>query len=203
MSTERYTALSPRREETTSTILDAAETLFAKRGFSGVSVRDIGQEAGVSHALVHRYLGSKHDIYLAVLRRNEDAIWKAAGDTNDLTTALSLMLREGLRHKAYVRIIAHSSLDGMPFDSTMGQFPASQRLAEIAEQRAATAGFTPDVDPRVAVAAIVSLYIGWIAMEEWILPAVGLPRMDDEAIIDNLERVILGIADCLVPAGKA
>ena len=47
------------REQTTAAILDAAEKLFAARGFTAVTVRDIAAEAGVSHALVHRYLGSK------------------------------------------------------------------------------------------------------------------------------------------------
>ena len=55
------------REQTTAAILDAAEKLFAERGFTAVTVRDIAAEAGVSHALVHRYLGSKQDVYRAML----------------------------------------------------------------------------------------------------------------------------------------
>ena len=47
------------REATTVAILDAAEELFSVHGFSAVTVRDIAECAGVSHALVHRYLGSK------------------------------------------------------------------------------------------------------------------------------------------------
>ena len=55
------------REQTTARILDAAEKLFAERGYTAVSVRDIAAEAGVSHALVHRYLGSKEQVYRAML----------------------------------------------------------------------------------------------------------------------------------------
>ena len=57
------------REQSTAAILDAAEKLFSERGFTAVSVRDIAAEAGVSHALVHRYLGSKQDVYRAMLVR--------------------------------------------------------------------------------------------------------------------------------------
>ena len=66
------------REQTTAAILDAAEKLFAERGFTAVSVRDIAAEAGVSHALVHRYLGSKEQVYRAMLGRRETVIRDAA-----------------------------------------------------------------------------------------------------------------------------
>ena len=75
-------------------MLDAARELFAERSFAAVSVRDIAERAGVSHALVHRYLGSKDDVYRAVLARNETDIRDAAHGTLDLDEALSLMLKE-------------------------------------------------------------------------------------------------------------
>ena len=65
-------------------MLDAAERLFSERGFTAVSVRDIAQAAGVSHALVHRYLGPKEEIYRAVLKRNEDVMRAVASGTDDL-----------------------------------------------------------------------------------------------------------------------
>ncbi|MEI6452861.1 MAG: helix-turn-helix domain-containing protein, partial [Actinomycetes bacterium] len=47
------------RDATTAAILDAAEELFHERGYGAVTVRDIAEQAGVSHALVHQYAGSK------------------------------------------------------------------------------------------------------------------------------------------------
>ena len=126
------------REQTTAAILDAAEKLFAERGFTAVTVRDIAAEAGVSHALVHRYLGSKADVYRTVLARDEDAIRAAASDEDDLLAAASLMLREGLAHqRRYVRLIAHSALHGLSYDRTAGSFAATQRLVELAQAAAA------------------------------------------------------------------
>lgn len=199
MESNQNSKVASRREETTQIILDAAEKLFAERGYSGISVRDIGREADVSHALVHRYLGSKREIYLTVLRRNENAILQAAGDTDDLRKALSLMLREGLRsHRTYLRIIAHSALSGMSFDDTMGRFPATERLVQIAQEQSASGGSSPALDVRFVIAAIVSLYVGWAAIEDWIVPATGLSAMDEDAVVDNLEQVIIGMADCLL-----
>lgn len=55
--------------ESRERIFHAAERLFAERGFEGVSVRDIVQEAGVNLAAVSYHFGSKSQLLLAVFRR--------------------------------------------------------------------------------------------------------------------------------------
>ena len=194
------------REQTTAAILDAAEKLFAERGFTAVTVRDIAAEAGVSHALVHRYLGSKADVYRAMLARNEDAIVGAASDQDELLTAASLMLREGLAHqRRYVRLIAHSALHGLSYDRTVGKFAATERLVELAEASASKDGAAQDteaVDPRFVIASVVALFIGWISAEEWVLRASGLSDMSDDEIVDSLERVIFGIIRDNIPGAQ-
>jgi AcrR family transcriptional regulator len=48
-------------------LLDAAQELFGQNGFEGTTIRDIGERAGVDHALIARYYGSKADLYIAAL----------------------------------------------------------------------------------------------------------------------------------------
>jgi AcrR family transcriptional regulator len=55
-------------------ILDAAERLFAKRGFSGTSLRSVIKEAGVNTAAVHYHFGSKEGLVEAVLVRRATPI---------------------------------------------------------------------------------------------------------------------------------
>ena len=166
------------REQSTAAILDAAEKLFSARGFTAVSVRDIAAEAGVSHALVHRYLGSKQDVYRAVLVRDEDAIRNAAAGQEDLLAATSLMLREGFSsQRRYVRLVAHSALHGLSYERTAGRFAATERLVELALAAAASEGDARDpdaLDPRFAIAGVVALFLGWMATEDWVLRAAGL-----------------------------
>jgi AcrR family transcriptional regulator len=50
-------------------LLDAAEQLFAERGFDGASVRDIAATAGCNIASVNYYFGSKDKLYTEVWRR--------------------------------------------------------------------------------------------------------------------------------------
>ena len=186
------------RDATTAAMLDAAEHLFAERGFTAVSVRDIARRAGVSHALVHRYLGSKEEVYRAVLERNEDVMRAAAGDTEDLDVALSLMVREGLANRrSYLRLIAHSALHGLPYETTIGRFRGAERLVELAESKAAAATSPrPDaLEPRLVIAAIVAIYLGWASLEPWLVKATGLEDLDEATLAAGLERIILGIAD--------
>jgi AcrR family transcriptional regulator len=62
-----------RSRPTRDRILDAAEALFAQRGFHGVSVRQITGAAGVDVALANYHFGSKQGLLEAVfLRRAAD-----------------------------------------------------------------------------------------------------------------------------------
>ncbi|HTN07041.1 MAG TPA: TetR family transcriptional regulator [Agriterribacter sp.] len=48
-------------------ILDAAEQLFAEKGFEGTSVRDIAGQAGVNLAMISYYFGSKEKLLVALI----------------------------------------------------------------------------------------------------------------------------------------
>jgi AcrR family transcriptional regulator len=50
-------------------MLDAANELFAERGYEEVSVEDIARAAGVQRGLVHHYFGGRKEVYLALLER--------------------------------------------------------------------------------------------------------------------------------------
>lgn len=186
------------REATTAAILDAAQELFSEHGYSAVSVRDIAERAGFSHALVHRYLGSKADLFRAVLVRRENAILAAAPDNPDLLESASLMLRQELAHgRGHIRLIVRSAMSGLAYEHTTGRFEATERLIALAERAAASAPpaerAEKDLDPRIVIACVVSLFLGWAATESWLRPAAGLGDMGDAELLDGIERVILGI----------
>jgi len=47
-------------------IMEAAEKLFADKGFEGTSVRDIAEDAGVNQAMISYYFGSKEKLMEAM-----------------------------------------------------------------------------------------------------------------------------------------
>jgi AcrR family transcriptional regulator len=61
-------------ETTRSLILDSAETLFAERGFDGVSVRDIGHACNVQSAAVAYHFGTKLSLFDEVVARRASVI---------------------------------------------------------------------------------------------------------------------------------
>ena len=66
-TTPKYSRLDPgqRREQ----ILDAANALFAERGYDEVSIEDIASSAGVTRGLVHHYFGGRKEVYIGLLER--------------------------------------------------------------------------------------------------------------------------------------
>ena len=56
-------------ESTRTAVVNAAEQLFAEKGFAATSMRDISATSGVSHPLIHHHFGSKENLYAAVKRR--------------------------------------------------------------------------------------------------------------------------------------
>ncbi|MFT4030156.1 MAG: TetR family transcriptional regulator [Protaetiibacter sp.] len=60
------------RPSTKEAIREAAAKLFPVHGYVGTSVRDIASEAGVDAALVIRHFGSKEELFLEIMRLDEE-----------------------------------------------------------------------------------------------------------------------------------
>ncbi len=57
------------RAESLEKILDAAEYLFARNGFYGVTLKDVAKRVGIHTTLLHYYFKDKHDLFEAVFKR--------------------------------------------------------------------------------------------------------------------------------------
>ena len=89
-----------RAPETAARILDSAEALFARRGFYGVSLRDIAAEAGVPLALSHYHFGSKENLFSAVIERRAGE--HADGIAQALAGAMQVRGRARVRREAII-----------------------------------------------------------------------------------------------------
>ena len=107
------------------------------------------------------------------------------------------MLRQGLEYgRSHIRLIVRPAMSCLPYDRTTGRFEATERLIELAERAAASAPpaeRAEKVDPRIVIACVVSLFLGWAATESWVRPAAGLGDIDDAELLDGIERMVLGI----------
>ena len=54
-------------QERQASLIQAAATLFAKKGFNGTTTKEIARAAGVSEALVFKHFPTKRALYAAIL----------------------------------------------------------------------------------------------------------------------------------------
>src|SRR5262249_16803964 len=70
------------REENERALLEAAESIFADRGFAGATTSAIAGRAGVPKANLHYYFSTKEGLYRSVIERVLTA-WLAAASSFD------------------------------------------------------------------------------------------------------------------------
>jgi AcrR family transcriptional regulator len=116
----------PRRRDadrSREAILDAAETLFAERGYEATSLQEIGRRAGVSRGTPGYFFGSKDGLYEAVLARafaaELDLVAGAqaravgvGGPEAELAAALGAFLDFLAANPAFVRLVEREALAG-------------------------------------------------------------------------------------------
>jgi AcrR family transcriptional regulator len=133
-------------------ILNAAEALFSRHGFYGVTVRQVAAEAGVDTALIHYYFGAKRELFDSVFARRAEilndarlAALRAYAETHagamtpegiieafiDPLIDLSLTNDEGWKN--YFRLVALVNNTPAWGGETMNRFfdPVVHRLVEI------------------------------------------------------------------------
>ncbi len=166
------------RAEACEAILDAAMHLFATRPPHSVSVREIAAAAGVNHALVHRYFGSKEALLGAVLQHATRQGAGVVADARDAREAVSAVFRLRSRAEPYTPALARALLDGADPRALQDEFPIIARLVELVRAQ-------HDVDDplgaRVAVAAVAALLLGWQLFEPFLLAATGISDADRDA----------------------
>ena len=63
--------MTEQRSQARERVLQAAETLFMKRGYEAVTVKDIAKAAGIHHASIYHHIpGGKADLFVEVTTRH-------------------------------------------------------------------------------------------------------------------------------------
>lgn len=109
------------RQRNRAKILQAAEHVFAERGYDGATTAAIADRAGLPKANVHYYFGTKNALYRAVIDNIMELWLQAFGDISedsDPAEALSHYIRAKLAHSRErplaSRIFANEVVRGAP-----------------------------------------------------------------------------------------
>ena len=71
-------------QRTSKAVLDAAEDLFARRGYDAVSLAEVGKEAGVSRGTPSYFFDSKKGLYRAVVERMAEDVRDFVAEPHEL-----------------------------------------------------------------------------------------------------------------------
>ena len=195
------------RDAATRRMLDAAAELFAERPVSSVTVRDIADRAGVSHALVHRYLGSQDDIFRAVLDTRGERLRTSLDNLPGLREVIVTLLRE-LRYSEpqHLRIIANAAASGARLEDIDFDWPSFKLQLELARREFEETGRTGTGDaamtPNILTAALSALATGWMILETALVPLAEIGEYGEDLSQASLERAALWLIDgALGPPG--
>ena len=189
-------------------ILDAAEALFAARGFDGTSLSDIGAAAGLSRATPSYFYGSKERLYTAVLehvfaerqaataRAFEPVHEWCAGDGGPaaLATALARATEAYMgflvQRPAFVRLLAWEELSSAERLRSARRSGTAMRDAFAALRTVAPARGLRAFDPGDAVLVFVSLTFGPLAQRSTLMAGIGRDLSDDAQLARHVHLVV-------------
>ena len=183
-------------------LIDTATHLFATRGFSGTTTREIAAAAGVNEAIIFRFFPHKDDLYAAILESKSadsrtDALvetLRTAADAGDdiavVATVVHHVVDHHRRDPEFLRLMLHSALEGHSFARQYRErhfAPLHAFLLAYIESRQKDGRFRPGhPEALVRVILAVPVYHGLV---EVLLPEDGVTVGPD--VIDIYSRFIL------------
>src|SRR5262245_18398643 len=130
-------AVSPSREK----ILEVAEAHFARRGFSGVGLREVAVAAGLGKSSLFHHFESKAQLYFEVLERVlgriqerlQPALAKPGSPDERIDNWIDALIDALAQHPATARLLLRALVeeDDVPEEPLPEAERAEQRLGEI------------------------------------------------------------------------
>jgi AcrR family transcriptional regulator len=189
-------------EQTRGEILKAARELFATRGITEVTVRDIAAQAGVTHALVHRYFGTKEEMIAEILRREVQTVSAVPPPPNPAAFDRVELIRQKLVYgltegRTTLLLLTRAELAGLQPETMLDhreERPLGLLTDWLREQQAQSGrpeGELPD--PALVGAIVGGASFALQLLGPWLMTAVGLDPGDAESRRDDIVAILLDI----------
>ncbi len=192
----RRSGRRPGNQDTRQSILDAAQGVFAERGFDNASIRAIATAAKVDPALVHHYFGTKDKLFLASMNSPIDPaelVPKAMAGPRDQAGERLVRMFLGVWDSpsgAAAVALLRSAMSNEWTARLMREFVITQVL------RRAIAELGMDGEDAKLRTALVATQMAGIAVVRYILKVEPVASADSEtlvrAIAPNVQRYLTG-----------
>jgi AcrR family transcriptional regulator len=203
---KKSAAIEARQAAYRGLILDAAERVFATKGFDGAKIKDVADAAGLALGTVYVLFPSKRDVFAAVhAHRGEALVVQAAAAAEDAPNPLVALCRMQraacdfyAAHPAYLRMHLFSGTawaaprldvdeERRIYDRGMGA------LVGLFAQAAARGELIDDEPPiscaRICVALVQVLLSEWEA-ESFVTPAANVAARFERHVMRALGRAV-------------
>lgn len=161
--------------KTRQRILKAARRLFVDRGFNGVSLREIAQQAKVPQSLLHHHFGTKDSLWQKVkgelLDEYYDLIETQADKNKQLNTQKSIAeiitnrFHFMKNHPDLMRISLWQQLDHHKFKFSGRGAELLKRLINFFEEKQDQNDLRNDIDPALLTVLIITLTSSWFQQD--------------------------------------
>jgi AcrR family transcriptional regulator len=204
-STARRRRPETKGERTAERILDAAEPLFAERGFEGASLREIARRAGLQQPGLYNHFANKQALYAAVLDRALQPMLDAlatsqqsddADELRDAAAALPAVMTDILFEHPRMAALFQQALRG---DARSAGTRLVRRWLDRlfgAAQRGLERLDVADVDAHDRALLIVAMFnatTGYF-LSQRALDAMGAGRIEDPENVARQKRLLERIA---------
>jgi AcrR family transcriptional regulator len=176
---ERRQASGRRSDERWASVLAAATEVFRRVGYEKATLEDIAREVGINRATLYYYVGTKEELLVALLtepiatvtaRLEEDAA-RDEPAPEKLAAALRNYVKTLDEHPELFIFLSenvHTAMSGPDAEHLAGEADRYGRvLTQVIRDGAKAGEFRADVDPQVAVLAILGMF-NW--MHRWYQP---------------------------------
>jgi TetR/AcrR family transcriptional regulator len=201
MSTSAEISPKPTAER----ILDAAEDLFAEKGYSATSLGDVADRVGIRSPSLYNHFRNKEALYGAVLERLLEAFGAPLAELRDeaITSEriyrwLETIVRMHHERPNLARLLQHAALSGGPQTNALIERlfspmfdPAQAIEADVSFERVG-----PDLQPW-AVMALNNMVMSYITMAPMYRDLLGEDPFSPEAL-DKQLALILKLAHLVI-----
>ena len=193
-----------RPQDARQTILDAAEQLFAERGYAAASMRSIAEKASTSQALLHHHFGTKAKLYEAVKQRFTERfdlparLPEAAAPSPGFIVSIVRGYFQFLSDNPNLsRLVGWARLEGdqAPWGASDAIW---QRTREWVAQAKAAGLIRAEIDDRLLLVVGGAVVQYWVDNRAFLCRALGLdaddPELDDRYVRQALTIILRGVA---------
>lgn len=175
--------------------LDAAERLFAEKGFRGTSLHEVARASGISQPLIQHHFGGKAQLWRAVQARVMERFtkfWPEGGDAGleaELREALRALFRTLMKDQSMLRLFSWTRLEDAP-----GLWPGEREAMEDVCRRIRTAQRQGQIslvlDPMLLATVLTALVLYWCEERERLAELFPHGQVPDQAYLETVAAVL-------------